>query len=129
MSARTQAAALAALDRAASRWDAAATALANAAQAYAKAETLAYSKAHPRREVQFCAAMGSTTLHVSRGGTCGRSDDYQLGGYSADIGEPPEFMRKLAEIDQDTEFGKGWLAGPLAFICKGGRVVSDRSDW
>lgn len=100
-----------------------------AAQEFAKAHTLAYSAAHPRRTVTFCAAMGSTTLHVSPGGYQSyRAYDYQLKAGESDIGESPAFLNRLNDIE--SQFGIHYaLAGDLNLECKAGEVVKELYDW
>lgn len=104
--------------------------LGEAARDLARAETLAYSKAHPRRTVTFVAAMGSTCLHVSRGGCANwkGASDYQLGGYDSEVGQPVEFMRELGAME--SEFGFGFaLAGSVRIVCKGGELIEEMTDW
>jgi hypothetical protein len=100
------------------------------AQAYAKAETLAYSRAHPRRTVTLCSAMGSTTLHVTRGGW--RADhpafcDYQLTASGHSDHAAPAFLEELARIEDETDLS--YVAGPIRLTCKAGEIVEEKFDW
>lgn len=101
---------------------------ADAARAFVVAETLAYSAAHPRRKVTFCAAMGSTTLHVAPGGTCAYRGEYQFKDGESDIGPPLEWLATLERLDEIVD-GKGWLSGPLLLVCQGGKIVSQTENW
>jgi len=105
----------------------------DAARAFARESTLAYSAAHPRRKVTFCAAMGTTSLHVQRGGWEGRQTApgaYSEYLFSADLHSDkgaPDFLGVLDEIEQRT--GLHYIAGPYRLICKGGEVVDEKTDW
>lgn len=122
-------AAAAHLDKVRSKAEAA---LCEAAAAYLRAEVIAYSKAHPRRLVTFCSAMGTVTLHVQKGGAAGRDtqrmySEYQYGGAYGDQ-HPPAFLAVLEEIADDSDLGYG-LTGPLLLECRGGVVIRDLTHW
>lgn len=125
---------LAALELAADKHDRVVTAaerlVGERAQAYAKAETLAYSRAHPRRMVTLCSAMGSTTLHVERGGW--RKDhpafsDYLLTAEGHSDHPAPAFLKELERIEGATNLS--YIAGPIRLQCKGGKIVEEKFDW
>ena len=120
-----QAKALRALDAAVEAFRAAGDALDAAATAYARAGTLAYSEAHPRREVTLCAAMGSTCLHVSGAPYGG---NYQLRYTDSARTPAPEFIDVLGDIESEFNFGHA-LGGPLRLKCKGGAILDDATDW
>lgn len=113
-----------AADKHAAVTQAAARLVAERAQAYAKAETRAYSKAHPRRKVTLCSAMGSTTLHVSR---FGDFDDYMFSADGHGSANAPAFLTELARIEDET--GLSYVAGPIRYTCKGGEVIEEKFDW
>ncbi len=111
---------------------AAETTVCEAAHAYLKAEVLAYSKAHPRRKVTFCSAMGAVTLHVQKGGAAGRREgdvysEYSYGGHYGDK-HPPAFLGELERLADSTDLGYG-LTGPLLLECRGGAVIRELTDW
>lgn len=104
-----------------------------AAAAYLKAETLAYSQAHPRRKVVLCAAMGRTCLHVQHGGMAYGDGNYQFNPLSGERvqGVPvdsPTFMADIGEIESEFNFQFA-LGGPLRFTAKAGAVVEDITNW
>lgn len=94
------------------------------AQAYAKAETLAYSRAHPRRTVTLCSAMGTTTLHVSR---YGAQSDYLLTVASHSDHAAPAFLEELQRVEDDTDLH--YIAGPIRLTCKAGKIIEETSNW
>lgn len=108
--------------------------IAAAARAFARESTLAYSAAHPRREVTFCAAMGTTSLHVQRGGWMGRQTQpdaeteylFSVDREWSDKGAPA-FLHVLAGIEEQT--GLDYVAGPYLLTCKGGAVVKEATQW
>lgn len=116
------------LDAAADALSAAFDELNAAAMAYARAETVAYSKAHPRRKVTFCAAMGSTCLHVQPGGTLSDRHDYQVNAHEPDIGKPPAFLEKLNDIESEFNIQYA-LGGDLNLDCRGGEILRELTEW
>lgn len=94
------------------------------AVAYARAETLAYSKAHPRRRIVFVSAMGSECLHVQRYGNC---DDFQ---FSSSVLNPddrtPQFMFEIESVVDRCDLK---YIGPYKLECRGGEVISEVTDW
>lgn len=87
----------------------------------------AYSKAHPRRKVMFCSAMGSNTLHVESGGTCRYRGDYQLHEGQGANYPPPAWMIELENLC--SEYRLGTFPGPVRITCKGGEIVEEIFDW
>ncbi len=121
-----------ALKRALKRLAKAQEAVMGAAQAYARAETIAYSRRHPKREVRFCCAMGTTTLHVEAKGLAAGQSSYMInvdGGYTgAEQRLPiPAFLNVLDAAESET--GIPTLAGPLNITCQGGAVQRDLTEW
>lgn len=119
-----------ALDSALEALEAAKVRVNAAAQAYARAGVIAYSAAHPRREVQLAIAMGATCLHVERGGTCKYkgSWDYQITADRCDIGDDrPEFLVVLSGAEDESDIPT--LGGTVAITCKGGKIVREVEDW
>jgi len=124
------------LNKAADKLDrvrtAAEQAVCDLAWAYVTAEVLAYSKAHPRRRVTYCSAMGTASLSVQKGGWIGRSDrvmdrDYQYGGHYTDK-NPPAFILELERLAEET--GLDWgMTGSRLLECLGGVVVRDLDHW
>lgn len=115
------------LKRETAKIDAAYAPLYAAGRELARAETLAYSKAHPRRVVTFVSAMGSNCLHVSPGGTRSYRSDYQLSeGMGADY-TPPAWMIEINEIE--SEYHLGTFPGPYFVKCQGGKVLEEKTDW
>lgn len=102
-----------------------------AATAYAIEQTLLYSKSHPKRTVVFCSAMGTTTLHVSRGPILPINEDYQFHESEQLIWSryyrAIPFLVELARIERDVNTCT--VAGPLRLECKGGEIVSLKTDW
>lgn len=99
-----------------------------AAQAWAREEVLAYSKAHPRRLITFCAAMGTTTLSVE---AAGRDFEFSDRGpsyfWNGDPVPTPAFMATLWETAEEHELCN--IGSSLLFKAKGGEVVTDKHDW
>lgn len=115
------------LKREAAKVDAAYAAMYLAGRELARAETLAYSKAHPRRLVTYCSAMGFNCLHVSPGGTLSYRPDYQLTtGEHGDF-KAPAWMEELDDLD--SEYRLGTFPGPYLLKCKGGKILDERTDW
>lgn len=104
-------------------------ALCSAARDYAREQVQAYSATHPRREVQFVAAMGSTCLHVQRGGAQNwkGAPDYQISAGSQEIGPALDWLAFLDEIEEETRIPTP--AGTVAIICKGGSILSETEAW
>lgn len=101
--------------------------LLDAAVAYARAQAVLYSSAHPRRKVQFVACMGASTLFVSRGGTC-YGEDYQISYGRPGIGNPPAFIDKLGDLESEFKFSFA-LGGDLNVTCRAGEIISEPKDW
>lgn len=124
------AAARARADAAKAALDAAQSAMDEAAQNWVREAVVAYSKAHPRRLVTFCAAMGRTNLSVERGG--GRHEfDFcnwePTRFYNGQIVPPPEFMSALWQAADDHDLHN--VGSSLLFKCRGGEVLTDTHDW
>lgn len=123
----TPGAARAILTESAARIDTFISAMYDAGVALARAETLAYSKAHPRRTVTFCSAMGSNCLHVPPGGTLSYRPDYQLSGGNTGQETPPAWIDELDALE--SEYRLGTFPGPYRLKCKGGKILDERADW
>jgi len=100
---------------------------------YLRAGALAYSAAHPRRKVTLCSAMGSTTLHVQKGGEAGRRPigwgytEYQI--TTDDHGDKvavPQFLRDIADALEKTD---QHYFGPIRIECLGGKIVREDTHW
>ena len=128
--AETFAAARAKADAAKAALEAAQIEMNAAAQVYAKEAVLAYSAAHPRRLITFCAAMGYTNLHVSRSPNQHEfdfSERDECRDYYGNVIPHPQFMADIHAAADEHEFSG--LGSNLLFKAKGGQVITDKEDW
>lgn len=122
------AAVLAKADAAKAALEAAQGEMDEAAQIWAREEVLAYSKAHPRRLITFCAAMGTTTLTVeAKARDFDFSDRYPVKFWNGQTVPTPAFMTTLWKAAE--AHGLHNIGSNLLFKAKGGEVVADKHDW
>ena len=101
-----------------------------AAQNWARDAVVAYSKAHPRRLVTFCAAMGTTTLSVERGGnrhTIDFTTREPTRFYNGQAIPPPPFMQAMWDAAEEQDLCN--VGSSLLLQCKGGEIIRDTTDW
>lgn len=122
------AAVLAKADAAKAALEAAQGEMDEAAQIWAREEVLAYSKAHPRRLITFCAAMGTTTLTVeAKARDFDFSDRYPVKFWNGQTVPTPAFMTTLWKAAE--AHGLCNIGSNLLFKAKGGEVVTDTHHW
>lgn len=100
-----------------------------AAKDYARSATLAWSIAHPRRTVTFCAAMGSVSMSATSHGKAAdydfTADHFWIAGKRFD---PLPFLRTLETYESRLGIRYA-LGGDMLLVCKAGRILSEKSDW
>jgi len=94
------------------------------------------SKRYPRREVQVCAAMGTTNLTIERKGGYKGQQDYVLSDYV--LSEPrhnalekalaPGWLKTIYAAADEFNISYA-LGGDQNIIAKGGRIVRDLREW
>ena len=99
------------------------------ALSYLKSEVIAYSKAHPMREVRLVLGMGSIGLYVEAHGDALAFGIFDDGFYDLSPGLPgcPEFMSDVHDMGEDYDLH---LTSSLySLTCRNGEVVEEMHEW